>query len=391
MRAFFILKDVVSRSDIQLLSRHNVVFSDTILTHLVSNYDIEWVIGPLPSSPEGSLVNWEILSKWDLSTMRLTPEFMADLETTVSGRANLVRVPNVVIPELAIMSGMPSFVVDPVELRRAGLFTFTDGDWATAQPIMESGCGLLLMPRIARKHNVWLGDILTLSGVTGPVTCTVAGLGTSSFMGTSLVSLAAGADLGLQPGQVFVTIVQPLSGVDRETLNADLNTLLVRYPNNSLIEVDTYFNDVSQMVDTLQLMLNGMLLLAILAAALGVINTTMISVSERQHELRLLRAIGATRRQVMTVVAGEAAFMGFIGGGLGLIAGVGLVAIFVGVNGGNMFGFSALPLWSSAWRSIQPAILNGIIGLLAAPLICATAAWLPARPILLRSIVGTIK
>jgi hypothetical protein len=31
MRAFFILKDTVSRNDIQLLSKHNVVFSDTFL------------------------------------------------------------------------------------------------------------------------------------------------------------------------------------------------------------------------------------------------------------------------------------------------------------------------------------------------------------------------
>jgi hypothetical protein len=32
MRAFFILKDTVSRNDIQLLSKHNVVFSDTFLS-----------------------------------------------------------------------------------------------------------------------------------------------------------------------------------------------------------------------------------------------------------------------------------------------------------------------------------------------------------------------
>ena len=82
--------------------------------------------------------------------------------------------------------------------------------------------------------------------------------------------------------------------------------------------------------------------------------------------------------------------MGFIGGGLGLVAGVGLVGIFVGVNVGNMWGVSNLPLWSSAWSSIQPAMLNGTIGLLTAPLFCAGAAWLPARPILHKSTVEMI-
>ena len=364
---------------------------EVILTQLVSRYDIEWIIGSLPSSSENSMVNWEVLSKWSLDTMRLSPEFMADLETFAAGRANVTRVPNVIVPELAIMSGIPSFVVDPGELRRAGLFTFTEGDWETAQPIMESGCGLLLMPRMARQHDVGLYDTLTLSGVSGPVTCTVAGLGTSSFMGSSIVSAAAGPDLGLDPDHVFVTILQPLPGVNRETLRADLDTLLDRYPENSLIQVDAFFKDVSGMVDTLQVMLNGMLLLAILAAALGVINTTLISVGERRHELGLLRAVGATRRQVIAVVAGEAASMGVIGGGVGLIAGVGLVLVFVAINGGNMWGLSDLSLWPSAWASLRPALLNGFLGLITAPLICAGAAWLPARSILHGSAVETMQ
>jgi hypothetical protein len=123
-----------------------------VITRLVKNYDIEWVMVPLPSSPDGSLVSWEILSTWN-PAMRLTPECMADLERTVAGRANLVRATSVDLPEIAILSGIPSYVADPAELRRAGLFTFTEGNWEQAQPIMESGCGLLLTPRMARKHN----------------------------------------------------------------------------------------------------------------------------------------------------------------------------------------------------------------------------------------------
>jgi len=369
------------------------IFSfEVVLTQIIKQYDLEWIISPLPPpSPDGSIVSWEVLSKWDLSTMRLTSEFMADLETVSAGRANLVRVPNVVVPELSIMSGLPSFVAAPAELRRAELFTFSQGDWETAQPIMEKGCGLLLTPRMARQHGVWLHDTLTLSGADGPVICTVAGLGTSSFMGSSIISAAAGADLGLNPDHVFVTIVQPLPGVDGATLRADLDNLLAGYPDNSLIRVDIYFEDMSEMVDSLQVMLNGMLLLAILAAALGVINTTMISVSERRRELGLLRAVGATRRQVAAVVAGEAAWMGLIGGGLGLAAGVGLILIFVAVNGGNMWGLGNLPLWSSAWTSIRPAILNGLVGLAVAPLICAAAAWLPARAVLRGSAVEILQ
>jgi putative ABC transport system permease protein len=363
---------------------------DVIVNYAVRYFDLDWVIGPLPQSAEGSVVGWEVLSKWDSSTMLLTPEFMAELDKVTAGRANLVHGRPLFLPELAILSGLPSYVVDPVELRRTGLFTFAEGDWETAQPIMESGCGLLLTPRMARSQDVWLYDTLTLPGVEGPVSCTVAGLGTSSFLGSTIVSLAGAADLGLDQNQVFIAIVQPLPEVDKQRLRADLDALLSRYPDNSLFEVDGFFQDVSAMVDSLKVMLNGMLLLAILAAALGVINTTMISVTERRTELGLLRAVGATRRQVGAVVAGEAAFMGLIGGLLGLVAGLGLTVIYIVTNGGNLYGLSDLPLWSSAWKSIQPAILSGLIGVVAAPLICAGAAWLAARPLLRGAAIETL-
>jgi putative ABC transport system permease protein len=363
---------------------------DVIVNYAIGNYDIDWIVVPVSAFTSGSLVNWEILSKWDPTTNQLAPEFIDDLETATAERVNLVRVRSAFLPELAILSGLPSFVADPAELRRTGLFTFTKGDWETAQPIMESGCGLLLTPRMARQHNVWLYDKLVLSGVRGMVTCTVAGLGTSSFLGTSLISSAAGPALGVNPDQVFVVLVQTRPGVDREGLRSDLETLLSGYADGSLLEVEVFFQDVSGLVDSLQVMLNGMLLLAIFAAALGVVNTTMISVNERRTELGLLRAVGATRWQVMRVVAGEAALMGLIGGGLGLVAGLGLAVIFATVNGGNMFGLGDFPLWTSLWASLQPAIQGGIIGLFCAPLICAGAAWLPARALLQGTVIENL-
>jgi putative ABC transport system permease protein len=361
-----------------------------VTTQIVAQYDIEWIVAPVPGVEDGVAVSWGILSKWDLATWVLSPEYLADLSALVKERALLVHVPQVEIPELAIMPGLPVFVGDPAELSQSGLFTFTEGDWATAQPIMESGCGLLLMPRMAHKHKAGLYDKITLQGIEGPVECTVAGLGTSSFMGTSILSVAAGPAFGLEANHYFAVIVLPQPGVDRTALYADLKSLLDKHPGHSLIHVDPFFDNVADMVESLQVLLNSMLLLAILAATLGVVNTTLISVSERRRELGLLRAVGASRRQVTAIVIGEAALIGLLGGVIGLLAGIGLTAIFIAVNGGNMWGFQDLPLWASTWTSIRPALLNGSLGLLTAPFLCAGAAWLPARQILQGSIIEAI-
>ncbi|RLC62837.1 MAG: hypothetical protein DRI48_09115 [Chloroflexi bacterium] len=59
--------------------------------------------------------------------------------------------------------------------------------------------------------------------------------------------------------------------------------------------------------------------------------------------------------------------------------------------GGNSWGAPDLDLWGTAWRSAQPALVSGLFGLLAAPVICAGAAWLPVRAFLRGSAIETMK
>jgi putative ABC transport system permease protein len=58
-------------------------------------------------------------------------------------------------------------------------------------------------------------------------------------------------------------------------------------------------------------------------ALLGVVSALFISVLQRRRELGLLRAVGATRAQVLSTVVAEAALMGLIGAAIGF--GIGLV------------------------------------------------------------------
>ena len=58
--------------------------------------------------------------------------------------------------------------------------------------------------------------------------------------------------------------------------------------------------------------------IALLVAALGIVNTMVTSVIERTREIGLWKAVGATRGQVRTVFLLEAALLGLVGGLLGL-------------------------------------------------------------------------
>ncbi|MGP8124520.1 MAG: ABC transporter permease [Nitrososphaerales archaeon] len=62
-------------------------------------------------------------------------------------------------------------------------------------------------------------------------------------------------------------------------------------------------------------------LVALLAGAFGVINTMMMSIGERTREIGTLRAIGATKGQVMKMFLSEAFLIGLIGAVVGVFTG----------------------------------------------------------------------
>ncbi len=327
----------------------------------------------------------EAFGQMNLESMQLPAKLVAAVHEVADERADVAEAYMVFVPELAFLPGMYSFVGETQQLISLGGagFTFYAGDWETATPILESdsGCGLLLTPIVARRNSVWLYDTLTIEGVNGPIECTVAGIGTSSHLNVSLISIAAGEALGIENPAWLV--IFPYPGVERAQLEADLIEVVRPYsPQAWLRDFNSTIGPMLGTFKILQSMMNALLLLAILAAAMGVINTTVMSVNERRRELGLLRAVGTTRRQITAIVTGEAALIGFMGGGLGLVVGVGITVIFAVTYGGNAWGIKDLPPWPSAWEAVQPALLTGLLGLLVAPFISAGAAWFPVRAVL---------
>ena len=67
-----------------------------------------------------------------------------------------------------------------------------------------------------------------------------------------------------------------------------------------------------------------LLALAVLIALIGIVNTLMLSVFERTHEIGLLRAVGMSRRQVRTMIRAEAVTLSIFGAVIGVVLGTGL-------------------------------------------------------------------
>lgn len=326
------------------------------------------------------------LSGFQADAPGLDPAVIAEVERLAAGRTQVEPLYMAVVPEISSpFPGFPSLVtLSPERLARPGQFTLVAGSWETALPLLRTGCGLLVSPAVAGRHSVGVGGTLTVTGRSGPVTCTVAAIGAGGFAPMSFIGPGALAEF-VAPGQTPDSLqLRPLPGADVLTLDADLSALVARYGEDKVYvsRPEDELRSITGTSDQLVAVFNGLLLLAVGAGALGSVNTTLVSILERRRELGLLRAVGATRRQVAWLVVGEAALVGLLGALLGILAGLGTSAIYALTYGGITFGLVDLPLWPAVGEIVWPALRNGLPGLVAAPLLAGVAAWLAARAVL---------
>jgi putative ABC transport system permease protein len=109
---------------------------------------------------------------------------------------------------------------------------------------------------------------------------------------------------------------------------------------------------------------------AVIIAALGIINTLIISVAERKRELGVLRAIGGLRSQIRKMILLEAAAIAIVGVLSGALAGL-LNTYFLVRTASTMIGGFTIPF------SFPVGIV--LIALPIALVIALAAAWWPAR------------
>jgi ABC-type lipoprotein release transport system permease subunit len=115
-------------------------------------------------------------------------------------------------------------------------------------------------------------------------------------------------------------------------------------------------------------------LIIITISAINIAHNFFMQVTERRRELGLLRAVGATRVDVLMVVLGEAALIGLIGGLLGIIFGLGIGKL---VDWGSVHYLPRFPFKPDTWFHFKWWIVAG--GLLCAAAFAVIGGFLPAR------------
>jgi putative ABC transport system permease protein len=182
-----------------------------------------------------------------------------------------------------------------------------------------------------------------------------------------LIGWPDAASLGVAGADAYAIRFEPeATGADRQ----QLHELALRLALDD-VPLDRIKGAVDEALGRIFGLFDALAAVAVVIAALGIVNTLTMNVIERVREIGVLRAAGMTRRQVWRSVVVEAGILGLAGAGLGIVLGLVVGALLVLLPGGRLDVAAGIP-----WQVVG---LSGVLGVAVAMLSAAYPASLAAR------------
>lgn len=253
-------------------------------------------------------------------------------------------------------------------------FATGQGDPARLVAELSKGDAIFVSTTLAEKYNLDPGETIYLETGRGVRPFRVAAV-IVDFMGQGFAVTGSRRDLARYFGEnkVNTFMLKLAPNADRESVRQELQERFERRYNIQVESSDEFRDRVLRLMDQTFALLNTLVAIAVIVAALGVINTLLMNIMERTREIGMLRSLGMTRRQVSRMILAEAGTMGLIGGLLGLLFGLLLARLFV-------LGSNAAGGYAVAYVFTPQPIFGGIvIAIVVAQLAAFYPAWRAGR------------
>ncbi len=235
---------------------------------------------------------------------------------------------------------------------------------------------ILIGAGLAGQFGLQAGDVVTLQPGGTPVTATIVGtlatddrLTAQALDGLILSDIATAQEIVGRPDTISrIDLILP-DGYDLAPIRALL-------PANATITTPRdQSSALAQMTDAFELNLQALSMLALVVGMFLIYNTVTFSVVRRRPVLGVMRALGATRRQIFTLILGEALLLGAVGTVIGLAVGimfgrasVGLIAQTISdlyftvsvqtvtLDAGTLLKGAAVGMLASLFAAVVPSI-----------------------------------
>jgi len=238
------------------------------------------------------------------------------------------------------------------------------------QPLRENAPGCLVGHLLAREFRLNAGSRVSFGNQSIRISGVMEERGLAADINPDyaiVVTDRVFLDMFVQEkeyNQVIVKISdisqidQVKEGIDRQ-LNRKETMVDITDSRDLLRQYDEIY-------DQIMTFLLGIGAISLVVAAVSILNVMIISVTERIHEVGILRSIGASRREILWMFLIEAITLGIIGSGIGgvlsIVGGYFISQVAIGVmTAGTTFGENASVFGPGSMIFIVGGILFGVI------------------------------
>ena len=173
---------------------------------------------------------------------------------------------------------------------------------------------------VVGESFTWKGYPFTVVGVLDEIGTSMIGSGDNLI----IIPYTVGERLFQRKGisSVYVSAMSADDvSVAQESLTSYMDRLMVGAYSSTKYNIynqTTALETLNTATNTLTLMLGGIAAISLLVGGIGIMNIMLVSVSERTREIGIRKAIGATRRNILSQFLVEALVISLIGGLIGL-------------------------------------------------------------------------
>ncbi|NLJ65345.1 MAG: FtsX-like permease family protein [Christensenellaceae bacterium] len=173
---------------------------------------------------------------------------------------------------------------------------------------------------VVGESFTWKGYPFTVVGVLNEIGTSMIGSGDNLI----IIPYTVGERLFQRKGisSVYVSAMSADNvSIAQESLTSYMDRLMVGAYSSTKYNIynqTTALKTLNTATNTLTLMLGGIAAISLLVGGIGIMNIMLVSVSERTREIGIRKAIGATRRNILSQFLVEALVLSLIGGLIGL-------------------------------------------------------------------------
>ncbi len=318
------------------------------------------------------VINSDILISASEMARSRTYHFSEELGKKVVAVPGVKRIENVrflFLPYADDSVALVSLDLDGWFARVKGVVEGADEDEAHERTV--KGEGVLVARNFAARYKLGVGDRLKLATPTVPFDLPIVGVieDYTSEKGAVFMDRALYRKYWNDPA-VDMIEVNLERGADVAAVKKELERA-IKGENRAFIYTNAEYKKwILNLINGFFVLNYMQMAIAVIIAALGIVNTLLISVAERKREIGVLRAIGSLRGQVRKMILLEATAIAIVGVLIGALAGA-LNTYFLVRTAATMIGGYTIPF------RFSPLLV--LIVLPIALLIALAAAWWPAR------------